>query len=122
MSGFFALFFLASTAYATDLTLLFGEWGTKAQCTRTLVIPKGTKRAAPFNIQPDWLGHGDVWCRLKWSSDGSGVDNIYALAHAICGEDDTRDYQIRFNLSGDELTITWNLWHVNGPLTRCGAR
>lgn len=119
MSGFFALLFLTSIAFSADLPLIFGEWGTKAQCARKLIIPEGTKRAAPFVIQSDWLGHGDVWCRLKWSGDGSGPDKNFALALAICGEDDARDYQIRFNLSGDELTITWNLWHVNGPLMRC---
>ncbi len=73
----------------------------------------------PFDIRPDWISHGDIWCRLNWMNVGLTTDGVQAQTHAICGEDDARDYRIRFNLKGSELTLTWNLWHVNGPLTLC---
>lgn len=104
---------------AADRTSLYGEWGTDTQCSRALITPKGTKLAAPFDIRPDWLGHGDVWCRLNWGTESSNDDGLFAVAQAICGEDNVRSYTLDFRLSGDELTLTWDRWHKTGPVTRC---
>ena len=101
---------------------LYGEWGTKSQCARTLITPKGTKFAAPFDIKPDWLGHGEVWCRLIWSTEETTEDGLFAVARAICGEDAARDYTINFRLRGDKLTLKWSFQFTNGPLMRCNAR
>jgi len=106
-------------AFASDRTSLYGEWGSETQCTRSLITPKGTKLAAPYDIRPDWLGHGDVWCRLNWGSESSTADGLFAVARAICGEDTVRSYTIDFRLSGDKLILTWDRWHKAGPLERC---
>jgi len=105
--------------HALDQEILYGEWGTDTQCSRALISPKGTKHATPFNIQPDWLGQGDVWCRLSWLTVTENSDGVVALAHAQCGEDSARDYRITFELIEDSLNIRWNLSLKNGPLLRC---
>ena len=108
--------FVTAPAFTADLDSLFGQWGTEQQCLQALITPKGTKRAAPFNIQADWLGHGDVWCRLNWLT--TDPDQV-AMAHALCGEDNVQGYRINFILKGSELTLVWNLQLRNGPLMRC---
>ena len=108
-----------STGYAAEHDIFFGKWGTDKQCAEDLIIPSGTKRAAPFDIRDDWLGQGDVWCRLNWSKVTQTDDKQSAVAQAICGEDDARNYRIKFDLTGEALKITWDLWHTNGPLMRC---
>ncbi|MBX2868699.1 MAG: hypothetical protein KTR18_08490 [Acidiferrobacterales bacterium] len=113
------ILFVSTSAYSAETTPFHGVWGTEAQCSGSLIHPKGSKRAVPFDIRPDWISHGDIWCRLNWMSVRQNTAGAQADAHAICGEDDARDYRIRFHLEGDELTLTWNLWHVNGPLTIC---
>jgi len=116
----FVLSFVSPQAYAQDIESLVGVWGTEAQCSGSLITPKGTKRAEPFDLQSDWLGHGGVWCRLNWwSSSPTDADGRTAIAQAVCGEDGERDYQLRFNLDGDALTIIWNWQFKNGPLRRC---
>ncbi len=112
---------LVSTGAAAQVEL-YGVWGSEAQCARQLIIPKGTKRAAPFEIHRDWLGHGEVWCRLIWSSVVPSAQGLVAVATGLCGEDAVRDYQLRFNLSGEALTVIWNWQHANGPLQRCQSR
>ncbi len=102
-----------------DQQLLYGNWGTTAQCDRTLISPTGTKHAAPFEIKPDWLGNGDVWCRLNWISTTSTEKGTFAIASALCGEDEVRDYRLSFELLANQLTITWNQQIQNGPLQRC---
>jgi len=114
-----ALCLFASSAFSSDVEPLFGQWGNEAQCSRALITLKGTKHFAPFDIRPDWLGHGDVWCRLTWSASGSSPAGVYARAFALCGEDSIRDYQINFELSEGELTLRWNQDFKNGPLRRC---
>jgi len=114
-----ALVFIATPALADDTEAFIGVWGTEKQCTKSLISPSGTKRAAPFEITSDWLNHDGIWCRLNWSSVGSGQDSLYAINRSICGEDDARNYHIKFDLNGDQLTIVWDFWHVNGPLMRC---
>jgi len=106
---------------AADRELLYGEWGTETQCARALITPKGTKLAEPFDIQKDWLGHGDLWCRLNWGTLAPEPDGLFTTAQAACGEDAVRGYNINFRLDGQELTLVWNLWHRVGPLRRCSA-
>ncbi len=119
MRAFLIALFVTSTGYAAEHDIFFGKWGTDIQCAGDLIIATGTKRAAPFEISDDWLGQGDVWCRLNWSGVTQADSRQTAVAQAICGEDDARNYRLRFDLSGDELKITWDLWHTNGPLNRC---
>ncbi len=108
--------------YPPALEPLLGEWGTDTQCARDLLTPKGTKYAAPFELKPGWLGHDDLWCRMNWSYVRETADGVDALAYALCGEDTVRDYQIRVVLTGDQLNLTWNFFHSNGPLTRCAIK
>ena len=98
---------------------LFGQWGTDAQCARSLLLPTGTVRAAPFDISSDWLVQGEMWCRLTWGIAAPSERGLFALATALCGEDTTRAYDVRFRLNGDRLTLIWGLWNRNGPLKRC---
>ena len=108
-----------STVVVADQTLFYGEWGTRAQCSRSLITPKGTKHHAPFEISAGWLQHGDSWCRLNWLNSVTNENGAFAVAHAICGEDDSRDYRINFNLDTDELTLVWNNEFGNNGLRRC---
>ena len=113
------LLFISSDSNA-EAESLFGKWGTEAQCEEKLIIPKGTKRASPFSIQQDWLGHGDVWCRLIWLSVQSSPNKTVGFANALCGEDNVRDYRIKFQLTAEKLSISWGIGSVtNGPLSRC---
>ena len=114
-----ALSLAIAPAFAVDRNKLYGEWGTEQQCQRALITPKGTKRAAPFDIGSDWFGHDDVWCRLIWSTVLQTPDGLVAMAKALCGEDSVRDYQAKFELTNDALSVTWNLLYKNGPLMRC---
>ena len=114
-----ALLILTLPALAADQSSLYGIWGTEAQCTKALITPTGTKRAAPFDIGPDWLGHGDIWCRLNWGTVEQTATEIFAVAQAQCGEDAIRDYNIKFRLNESDLTLVWNLLIKNGPLMRC---
>jgi len=114
-----ALAILTMPAFAADRASLYGNWGTEAQCTHALITPEGTKRAAPFDIRPDWLRHGDIWCRLHWGNLEQTTAGIFTVAQAQCGEDAVRAYTIKFRLNDSELTLIWNLWIKNGPLMRC---
>lgn len=116
---FSALIYYIVPVFAADRTSLYGKWGTETQCSGALITPKGTKHAAPFDIRPDWLGHGDVWCRLNWGTESSTANGLFAVARAVCGEDTVRSYNIDFRLGGDELTLTWDRWHKTGPVRRC---
>ena len=120
ISAFLAFLSFSTVAYGSEQAL-FGQWGTETQCARNLITPKGTKLAAPFEISVDWLGHDDVWCRLNWGAVSTTTDGLTAHAQGLCGEDAVRDYAIRFTLKGGELTLTWNVFHVTGPLRRCAA-
>jgi hypothetical protein len=119
LAGWFALLLPVTAALAADQQRLFGKWGTDAQCSRALLIPNGTKKAAPFDIRPNWLAHGDVWCRLIWLNAGTRSGNYFSIARALCGEDAVRNYYITFTLSNEELVLDWNLPLKNGPLKRC---
>lgn len=116
-----ALVLFSTPVFAVDRSILYGEWGTEQQCLRTLITPQGTKHAAPFDIGPDWLSHGDVWCRLIWSTVNETPHGAVAWAKTLCGEDSVRDYQIKLQLTDDALTVIWNLQFKNGPLSRCTA-
>lgn len=113
------LVFIAPQVFAQEIRPIVGVWGTDAQCAGALITPKGTKRAAPFEIHPDWLENGDVWCRLNWTSVQTRASDTRAIAEAVCGEDMERDYQITFRLIDDALTIVWDWTFQNGPMRRC---
>lgn len=111
---------IGSSEIGAETEALHGKWGTEAQCAEELIIPEGTKHASPFIIQRDWLHHGDVWCRLNWLSATASEQSTVALANAVCGEDSVRDYRIKFQLTGDMLSIGWGIGSgSNGPLMRC---
>lgn len=119
LSVIFYATFLPSTLQASDLQKLFGIWGTEDQCSRALITPKGTKLHSPFEVSYDWLGTGDVWCRLTWTADKATSNGVTAFARAQCGEDSVRNYEIKFTLENEELNIIWDIFHKNGPLERC---
>jgi len=119
MRLFLALILIAPLSTAQDLQSLQGLWGTPKQCAGALITETGTKRAAPFDIRQDWLGHGDVWCRLNWISVQLSENGVMAFANAVCSEDMERDYKIGFELSDETLTISWNFEFQNGPIRRC---
>lgn len=109
-------------AVLADPAVLYGQWGDKKQCERSLILPNGTRYASPIEIQPQWIGHGEIWCRLKWVSAGSSERaGSFAFALALCGEDDVRDYRLKFELRDNLLTLHWNEHVTNGPLQRCST-
>jgi len=110
---------ISPSVFAMDREVLYGKWGTTAQCAESLIVENGTKRATPFDIRPDWLELGNVWCRLDWVYSKITSAGTFAVTRALCGEDSARDYQISFNLVGDELTLVWDERVKNGPLMRC---
>lgn len=114
-----ALFALATPAAADERSALYGTWGTAQQCAREPLGPGLTIKAEPFQIGAQWLKRGKIWCRLNWFPIQEREDEIFTGAFAQCGEDGVRDYYLRLNLAGDELTIRWDLIVSNGPLTRC---
>ncbi len=109
-------------SFAVERESLYGEWGTESQCARAVITPEGTKHASPFDIQPDWMRQGGVWCRLIWTSTVLTPEGIFATASSLCGEDAVRDYQIKFELSGETLMLTWSQGTRNGPLSRCPVK
>lgn len=106
-------------AAADERKAFYGTWGTDNQCARALIKPGGTVTAEPFEISADWLRQGRLWCRLNWFSVETRENGLYSGAHAQCGEDSVRDYSLRIGLSGEDLTLRWNLLLKNGPLKLC---
>lgn len=108
-----------STAAADERAVLYGTWGTAKQCARAPITPGGSVLAAPFEISPLAVRQGPVACMLKWFPIAPRENGLFTGAFAQCGEDAVRDYFLRMELSGHELTLRWGLLHANGPLTRC---
>ncbi|MEL7114616.1 MAG: hypothetical protein AAGP08_03340, partial [Pseudomonadota bacterium] len=98
---------------------LYGIWGTDAQCSEALLLPTGTKRAAPFDIRPGWLRHGQMWCRLSWFDTDTRETGLFVGAVARCGEDSVRSYRLDFALDSGTLHLIWDQTLVNGPLALC---
>lgn len=115
------LSFLAfpAAAAADERAVFYGTWGTEQQCTRVPIKPGGTVLAEPFEIRPGWLRQGRIWCRLKWFPIQTRKDGFFTGANAQCGEDAVRDYRLRMELSGKDLTLRWGSLQSNGPLARC---
>ncbi|WP_300515937.1 hypothetical protein [Aliiroseovarius sp.] len=111
------VFLLISTPALADP--LLGRWGTPAQCAGRPVLEGGTRLAAPFEIGPEWLRQGEVWCRLTWFDAQPQSGGLFRAARALCGEDSVRGYNLGFVLEGEALTILWDERLVNGPLRRC---
>ncbi|MEM7506965.1 MAG: hypothetical protein AAF415_09460 [Pseudomonadota bacterium] len=110
---------LASPVASEEREVFYGTWGTPEQCTGTPIKPGGTVRAEPFEINPEWLRHGEVWCRLSWFPVEPREDGFFTGAQAQCGEDAVRGYRLGMELSGDELLLRWGFLLSNGPLQRC---
>jgi len=110
---------LAFPAAADERAVFYGTWGTAKQCARAPVKPGGTVPAQPFEIGPDWLRQGTIWCRLRWFPIEPRADGFFTGAHAQCGEDSLRDYLVGLERSGDRLTLRWDVFLSNGPLERC---
>ena len=114
-----SLMLLSGPVQADDRVVLYGVWGTAAQCAERAIIPGGTKRAAPFELRPGWLRHGDLWCRLTWFPALPRNDGVFVATQALCGEDSVRAYRLDFDLSGQDLRLIWEERLINGPLQRC---
>lgn len=116
-----AMLLCLTSAVSADPEVFFGKWGTDKQCAGDLIIPGGTRHAAPFEIGKEWLGHGDVWCRLFWINTGSSQQGTMPLPVrcALCGEDDVRDYRINFQLQDNLLSLIWNQHITNDRLKHC---
>lgn len=113
------LAFAAFPAAADERAVLYGTWGTQKQCARAPIKPGGSVPAEPFEISAGWLRQGRIWCRLRWFPIQAREDGFFTGANAQCGEDAVRDYFLRMELSGNDLTLRWNLLQSNGPLARC---
>lgn len=116
-----ALVFLSAAAHADERSLLYGRWGQEAQCRGNLILETGTKRAAPFEIRPEWLKHSDLWCMLMWFPAQPREDGLFVSTRARCGEDSVRSYRLDMVLEDETLTLIWDEALVNGPLMRCTA-
>jgi len=110
---------LATSAPGDERAVFYGSWGTPEQCSRLPITPGGTVLAEPFEIDAQWLGHGQLWCRLNWLPIEPRENGYFSGAQAACGEDAVRGHFLGMRLSGDQLTLTWNFGLINGPLKRC---
>lgn len=97
----------------------YGTWGTPAQCAKAPIIDGGTYRSAPFEIGPEWLKHGQLYCNLSWGPISERENGPFTIATAKCGEDAVRDYTLGLTISGETLDLTWDFFLRNGPLQRC---
>ncbi|MEM6945942.1 MAG: hypothetical protein AAF565_19535, partial [Pseudomonadota bacterium] len=79
----------------------------------------GTVLAEPFEIGPEWLRHGKIWCRLTWYPAEARENGAFTAAQAQCGEDAVRGYFLRMELSEGRLQLRWNFLISSGPLDRC---
>ncbi|MEM7271142.1 MAG: hypothetical protein AAF401_18025 [Pseudomonadota bacterium] len=113
------LLLFAFPASANEQAAFHGVWGTEAQCGRELIKPGGTVVASPYEVGPEWLRQGGLWCRLNWYPVEPRDGGAFSGALAQCGEDAVRDYRVRMVLRGDELTLHWGLFQASGPLRRC---
>lgn len=111
--------FLAAPAAAENRAVFLGTWGTAEQCARAPIKPGGTVLSEPFVISADWLKQGQQWCRLRWGPVESRQDGFFTAANALCGEDTARGYFLGMILSGESLTLRWDVAVWNGPLQRC---
>ena len=111
----------AQSAQADERAEFYGVWGTAKQCAGEPIKPGGTALAAPFEIGEEWLRQGQLWCQLSWFPIETRSASVFTGAYARCGEDAARAYLLGMDLRGDKLTLRWNVFRSNGPLTRCAA-
>jgi len=104
---------------AADRADFYGTWGTPSQCARAPLKSGGTVLAEPFQIGPEWLKHGRIWCRLTWFPIQPRSDGAFTGARAQCGEDTVQGYTLRFNLVAGTMTLRWDVFRASGPLDRC---
>lgn len=108
-----------SVLHAEERERLLGTWGTEKQCSRSLILDRGTVRAEPFEISANWLKHGDLWCKLTWFPVEKRANGFFTGAFAACGEDAVRNYLLGMVMADDTLTLRWDFPIKNGPLDRC---
>lgn len=115
------LFAFPSVAHATsDLRgVFYGTWGTVKQCSRTPIKSGGTVLSEPFEIKPNTLRHGGVWCNLSWGPIEKRENGIFTAAHAQCGEDSVRSYLLGMELTGNNLKLRWGFPGLSDSLARC---
>lgn len=114
------LIFLATPIAASDkYAAFYGTWGTPTQCAKAPILEDGTQLAAPFEIGPEWLKHGQIYCSLTWGPVSDRDDGRFTIATAQCGEDAVRGYTLGLLLSGETLELTWDFFLRNGPLQQC---
>jgi len=103
---------------------LYGTWGTEGQCRGALIVEGGTVRASPVDIDERWLAQGGIFCVLTWFGATERPGELFASAHAVCGEDSAQGYRLDFVLRRDshQMTLIWDERLFNGPLTRCDTR
>ncbi|MEO1612063.1 MAG: hypothetical protein AAFU55_06885 [Pseudomonadota bacterium] len=115
--------FLAAPAVADEREALYGTWGAPAQCAGDPIKPGGTVMASPFEVGPEWLRQGALWCRLSWGPLERRETGVFAAARAQCGEDGVNGYfvtmETKGETKGETMTIRWDFLRVNGPLDRC---
>ena len=121
MRLFILALFFALPVKADPRAALYDTWGTSDQCAGRLLLPKGTKRAAPFEIRPGWLRQGELWCKLTWFPAQTRENGLYVSTRATCGEDSARGYRLDFLLADGEMMLIWDEALANGPLARCTA-
>ena len=113
------LVLFAPPAVADPRAELYGTWGTEGHCARSTILPGGTARWEPYEIRPGWLRHGQVWCRLTWFPVSVRENGVFTGAHAVCGEDMVRTYNMRMVLEDEILTLKWDIFQATEPLGRC---
>lgn len=122
LAGAFAvalLIVLAPPAAADDPRAAFyGIWGDAKQCAREPIIDGGSVRAAPFEIEEQWLRQGRIWCRITWLPVERRDGGAFTAAQAHCGEDSVQGYLIGMALQDETLTLRWD-FPLIGPLSRC---
>ena len=121
MRWLFLIALIASPAAAAERNIFYGSWGSERQYSRELIKPGATRITQPFEIGPEWLRHGQIWCRLNWFPIEPKADGFFTGARAHCGEDSVQAYFLRMHLSKEGLTLRWNFALSNGPLQRCPA-
>ncbi|MEM7206650.1 MAG: hypothetical protein AAF434_02385 [Pseudomonadota bacterium] len=126
----FAVFF--GTAHAQSFSLqppntqllegtevLFGIWGTKAQCSAHTNQTFSNPSEHPISIDDQWLSQGGIYCFLSWHKQETLGNTINTYAFARCGEDAVRDYRIVLALKSNTLQIRWSPQYDTKPMQMC---
>lgn len=120
MRYLFCFFLLSFPANAEDWrTAFYGKWGTPAQCAGELIKPGGSVKFEPFEIDDQWIKHGQLWCQIEWGPLERRENELFTAVSAKCGEDAVYGYLLGMKQSEETLMLRWTLTWSNGPLQRC---